>query len=64
MTKAELIELLDRYGYDEGDEVDLNELERIRAEERAELVERIEERQHQTGFYEFQDRIEMYRRER
>ncbi len=64
MTKAELIELLDRYGYDEDDEVDLNELERIRAEERAELVERIEERQHQTGFYEFQDRIEMYRRER
>ncbi|MBO5576636.1 MAG: hypothetical protein J5956_10140 [Ruminococcus sp.] len=64
MTKAELIELLDRYGYDEDDEVDLNELERIRAEERAELVERIEERQHDSGFYAFQDTMEMYRRER
>ena len=64
MTKAELIELLDQYGYDEDDEVDLNELERIRAEERAEFIERIEERQHQTGFYEFQDKMEMYRRER
>lgn len=64
MTKAELIELLDRYGYDEDDEVDLNELERARAEERAELVERIEERQHDSGFYAFQDTMEMYRRER
>lgn len=64
MTRAELIELCDRYGIEEDDEVDLNELERIRAEERAELIERIEERQHQTGFYEFQDRIEMYRQER
>lgn len=62
MTKADLLNMLD--DYDEDDEVDLNELERARAEERAEFIERIEERQHQTGFYEFQDKMEMYRRER
>ena len=64
MTRAELIELCDRYGIEEDDEVDLNELERIRAEERAEMIESIEERQHDSGFYAFQDKIEMYRRER
>ena len=62
MTKADVLNMLD--DYDEDDEVDLNELERARAEERAEFIERIEERQHQTGFYEFQDKMEMYRRER
>ena len=64
MTRAELIELCDRYGIDEDDEVDLNELERMREEEHQEFVERIEERQHDSGFYAFQDTIEMRRRER
>ena len=64
MTRAELSEMCDRYGIEEDDEVDLNELERMRAEEHQEYVERIEERQHDSGFYAFQDTIEMYRRER
>ena len=32
--------------------------------ERQELIEELEERQHQSGFYAFQDMLEMYRRER
>ena len=64
MTRAELIELCDRYGIEEDDEVDLNDLECLMAEEREELIERIEERQHNSGFYVFQDTMEMYRRER
>jgi len=64
MTRAELIEMCDRYGIEEDDEVDLNKLERMRAEERAEFIERIEERQHDSGFYAFQDTMEIYRRER
>ena len=62
MTKAELLALVD--GLDDEDEVDIRQLERDRAERHAELVEEIEERQHQSGFYAFQDRLEMLRRER
>lgn len=62
MTKSDLLNMLD--AYDEDDEVDLNELAQARAEERAEFIERIEERQHMSGFYAFQDKLEMCRRER
>lgn len=34
------------------------------AEEREYLIEEIEERQHKSGFYAFQDLMDMYRRER
>lgn len=64
MSLAELIELCDRYGIEEDDEIDINELERLRAEEHEEFVERIEDYQHDSGFYAFQDTMEMYRRER
>lgn len=65
MTKAELIELLD--GVDDDCEVDpweLRRLEREAAEERERRIEELEERQHESGFYAFQDRMEMFRRER
>lgn len=38
--------------------------EREIAEYEAEQIEEIEERQHQSGFYAFQDAMEMYRNER
>ena len=34
------------------------------AEREEELIEELEERQHQSGFYAFQDMMETYRRER
>lgn len=40
------------------------EAARFEAEEREYLLEEIEERQHQSGFYAFQDLIDMYRMER
>lgn len=33
-------------------------------EQRERLIEDVEERQHQSGFYAFQDLIDMYKRER
>lgn len=65
MTKAELIELLE--DLDDDAEVtahDVREWEREAAEERELYIDELEERQHQSGFYAFQDRLEMYRRER
>ena len=65
MTKAELVELLD--GYDDDAEVsvyDFRRWEREAAEARERYIDELEERQHQDGFYAFQDRLEMYRRER
>lgn len=65
MTKAELVELLD--GLDDDEEItpsDIRQLEREAAEERERFIDELEERQHQSGFYAFQDRLEMYRRER
>lgn len=38
--------------------------EEYAAEDRAALVEEIEERQHASGMYAFQDLLEMYRNER
>ena len=65
MTKAELIELLE--DLDDDEEVtasDVRKWEREAAEERERFIDELEERQHQSGFYAFQDRLEMYRRER
>ena len=62
MTKEHLIELLE--GYDDDEEVDLNELMRDVEEERERRIEELEERQHQSGFYAFQDMMDMRRRER
>lgn len=65
MTKAELIELLD--GLDDDEQVtasDIRQWEREAAEERERFIDELEERQHESGFYAFQDRLEMFRRER
>lgn len=62
MTKEELLEILQ--DYDDDEEIDLNELIRERMEAHERFVEELEERQHQSGFYAFQDKMEMFRRER
>lgn len=49
---------------DEGDEIDVDELCRDIAQHREERLEELEERQHQSGFYAFQDLMDMYRFER
>lgn len=62
MTKQELLEIMD--GYEDVEEIDLAEILREQEERRQRLIEEIEERQHNNGFYTFQDTLEMYRRER
>lgn len=65
MTKREMMDFLSRY--DEGDQIDEYEMaEYIRdiEEAREHMIEEIEERQHASGFYAFQDTMDMYRRER
>lgn len=62
MTKQELLQIISEYG--EYDEIDLAEIMREQEERRQALIEEIEEWQHNSGFYVFQDTIEMYRRER
>ena len=65
MTKVELIGLLDEM--DDDEEVtasDIRQWEREAAEAREQMIEDLEERQHESGFYAFQDRLEMFRRER
>ena len=66
MTKQELIDLLD--SYDEEQEIDLSrlarEIEREQAEEHERFIEELEERQHQSGFYSFQDELYNWRMER
>lgn len=60
MTKQQLMILVDEYeDYEDIDDV-LYELE----QRNAELIEELEERQHMSGFYAFQDTMEMWRRER
>ena len=41
-----------------------NRCEAEAEEERERIIEELEERQHQSGFYVFQDLMEMYRSER
>ena len=62
MTKAELLALTE--GLDDDDEVDIYALQREKAEAHERFVEELEERQHQSGFYAFQDRMAMLRGER
>ena len=62
MTKQELLDIISEY--DENDEIDLAEILREQEERRQALIEEIEERQHNSGFYAFQDTLDMYRRER
>lgn len=62
MTKEELIGLLE--DFDDDENIDLNALAREEYEYRQELIEELEERQHQSGFYAFQDQLAMMRLER
>lgn len=62
MTKSELINVLSYYEDDE--EIDIAEIERESCLRHVELINELEERQHATGFYAFQDLMDMYRRER
>lgn len=62
MTKEQLMLLIDNY--DDDEEIDLNELTREFEEEKERRIEELEERQHQSGFYAFQDLMDMWRRER
>lgn len=59
MTKQQMIELLEGYEDDE----DISELLQDLEERHAELIEELEERQHASGFYAFQDLMDMRRRE-
>lgn len=65
MTKEQLLNFLE--GYEDDEEIDLYELNRLiqeQAEEHERWLEEREEEQHASGFYAFQDTLEMYRRER
>ena len=62
LTKAEIEKYLK--DYDDDEEISLDDFIREYEEARREQIEEIEERQHQSGFYAFQDRMEMWRRER
>lgn len=65
MTKKQLIEFLDCYEDDETiDEYELSRMMREQEEARQRWLEEREEEQHNSGFYAFQDLLEMYRRER
>lgn len=62
MTKEKLLEILEDYADDE--EIDLAKLEEEEYEAHQRFVEELEEYQHQSGFYAFQDLMDMWRRER
>lgn len=62
MTKADILYWLKFY--DEDEEIDLLELEREILRDRAEQIEMLEEEQHASGFYAFQDKMDMWRYER
>lgn len=62
MKKEQLIDLLN--GYEDDEEIDLNELVRDLEDERERRIEEIEERQHDSGFYSFQDAMYNWRMER
>ena len=61
-TKSQILDWLDYY--EDDDEIDLTHMERELAEWERERIEELEERQHNSGFYAFQDLMDMYRRER
>lgn len=62
MTKRDLINIIT--DLDDDENINLNELAREEAEYRQERIEELEERQHQSGFYAFQDTMAMWRYER
>lgn len=62
MIKEQLIDLLN--GYEDDEEIDLNELVRDLEDERERKIEELEERQHDSGFYAFQDAMYNWRMER
>ena len=62
MTTRELMEYLAEHNVD--DDTDINELLEDIEQHRQQMIEEIEERQHASGFYSFQDTMEMMRRER
>lgn len=65
MTKEMLMEFLE--GYEDGEQVCEQDLARFYqdvADAQERMVEEIEERQYASGFYAFQDSLDMMRRER
>ena len=62
MTKQELLDLLEEY--DDEDEIDINEIMEEAEMHRQRVIEELEERQHASGFFAFQDEMEIFRRER
>lgn len=62
MLKAQIMDYID--GYDDNEEISINEMLRDIAEAERERIEALEERQHQSGFYAFQDLMDMRRNER
>ena len=62
MKKEKLLAIIE--DLDDDDDVDLNEIAREEYERREELINELEERQHASGFYAFQDMMDMWRRER
>ena len=60
MTNAEFMAILRQYP----DDTEISEIYRDMDERRCDLIERVEERQHNSGMYAQQDLIDMYRRER
>lgn len=65
MTKEMLMEFLE--GYEDDEQVCEQDLARFYqdvADAQERMIEEIEERQHASGFYAFQDSLDMMRRER
>jgi len=62
-TKKQIMDYIDRY-YDDDDEFDMRDVLEDMERSHQELIDELEERQHNSGFYAFQDLIEMYRNER
>lgn len=62
MTKQQIMDYLE--GYDNEEDVSINEMLRDMAEAERDRIEELEERQHQSGFYAFQDQMALWRYER
>ena len=62
MTKEWLMDYLE--DLEDGEEVNMNQIIRDYEEGHARYIEELEEEQHASGFYAFQDLLDMYHRER
>lgn len=62
MTKAELISLLE--DFDDDEVIDLSQLAQVEEEYEQAVIEELEERQSQCGFYAFRDAMDSWRFER